>query len=355
MENQHALTLITLLLATVFAHNLMEANSKLFVVSSVATLGPSLICSRIPGLSPKQIAICEEYPKVINCIREGYRMGAEECKFQFRKNRWNCTLLGQTSVFDDRAVPGTKEAAYTQAIISAGVVYTITKACSMGNLSECNCDRRKWGQKSNKGWMWGGCSVDVSYGIDLSDRFVNARRSKEDAIFLMNKHNSRAGRQVVKENLVFECKCHGISASCATRTCWKALPSIRQIGKSLKEYYHIASKVKPKMAPSAAGPKPEFLVLASDNKTRPERSTLVYLNKSDDYCARDARFGIPGTQDRVCNKTSDGPGSCDYMCCGRGHDTHNFTEMSQCKCKFHWCCEVKCQECVEIVIKHTCK
>lgn len=91
---------------------------------------------------------------------------------------------------------GTKEAAYTQAIISAGVVYTITKACSMGNLSECNCDKKKWGQKSNKGWMWGGCSVDVSYGIDLSERFVNARRNKEDAIFLMNKHNSRAGRQV---------------------------------------------------------------------------------------------------------------------------------------------------------------
>lgn len=92
---------------------------------------------------------------------------------------------------------GTKEAAYTQAIISAGVVYTITRACSMGNLSECNCDRKLWpGKESKKGWMWGGCSVDTSYGINLSSRFVNARRNTHDAIYLVNKHNNRAGRQV---------------------------------------------------------------------------------------------------------------------------------------------------------------
>lgn len=91
---------------------------------------------------------------------------------------------------------GTREAAYAQAIISAGVVYTITRACSMGNLSDCNCDRKLWGQESKKGWMWGGCSVDTSYGINLSNRFVNARRNTHDAIYLMNRHNNKAGRQV---------------------------------------------------------------------------------------------------------------------------------------------------------------
>lgn len=156
--------------------------------------------------------------------------------------------------------------------------------------------------------------------------------------------------------MVFECKCHGISASCVTRTCWKALPSIRQIGKDLKEHYHKAVKVIPVLAPSPGGPKPKFLVLASNNKTRPgESSILVYLNGSGSYCDRDVRSGIPGTQGRICNITSGGNDGCNEMCCGRGHDTHNFTELSQCKCKFHWCCEVKCQECVKNVIKHTCK
>ena len=66
----------------------------------------------------------------------------------------------------------------------------------MGNLSECNCDREKWGTNSRKGWTWGGCSVDTAYGMNLSRRFVNARHNTEDAISLMNKHNNKAGRQV---------------------------------------------------------------------------------------------------------------------------------------------------------------
>lgn len=161
--------------------------------------------------------------------------------------------------------------------------------------------------------------------------------------------------QVVRENLVFECKCHGISASCTTRTCWKTLPSVRQIGKILKEYYLNPVRVKPSMVDSPAGRKPGPLVPISGDSERPRSDRLVYLNDSDAYCDRDVRSGIPGTQDRICNKTSDGHDSCGDLCCERGYDTHNFTELTQCKCKFHWCCEVKCQECVETVVKHTCK
>lgn len=66
----------------------------------------------------------------------------------------------------------------------------------MGNLSECDCDRRKWGQRSSKGWMWGGCSVDMSFGMEMADKFVNGRHKTKDAIFFMDKHNNKAGRQV---------------------------------------------------------------------------------------------------------------------------------------------------------------
>ncbi|KAK0073084.1 hypothetical protein PV325_010297 [Microctonus aethiopoides] len=35
-----------------------------------------------------------------------------------------------------------------------------------------------------------------------------------------------------------ECKCHGVSGSCTVRTCWRTLPSFRQIGDALmKKYY----------------------------------------------------------------------------------------------------------------------
>ena len=36
---------------------------------------------------------------------------------------------------------GSKETAFLYAITTAGVVHTVARACSSGNLTECNCDR----------------------------------------------------------------------------------------------------------------------------------------------------------------------------------------------------------------------
>lgn len=157
--------------------------------------------------------------------------------------------------------------------------------------------------------------------------------------------------------MVLECKCHGISGTCTTRTCWKALPSLRMIGERLKDYYYSAIRVEVMTTDTNRGPKPEYLVLVSDNKRKPDSSSLVYIKEFNEYlyCSRDSTLGIPGTKDRICNITTSDNDRCDFLCCGRGYDTHNFTEVSQCKCKFHWCCEVRCKHCVRNVVKHTCK
>ena len=92
---------------------------------------------------------------------------------------------------------GTKEAAFLNAISSAGVTYAITQACSMGNLSSCGCDKNKLeGKFSPNGWKWGGCSADIKYGLDFARIFVDAREINEDDRALMNLHNNRAGRKV---------------------------------------------------------------------------------------------------------------------------------------------------------------
>lgn len=36
---------------------------------------------------------------------------------------------------------GSREAAFTYAMASAGIVYSITAACSRGNISICGCDQ----------------------------------------------------------------------------------------------------------------------------------------------------------------------------------------------------------------------
>lgn len=68
-------------------------------LSSVVALGANIICNKIPGLAPKQRAICQSRPDAIIVIGEGAQMGINECQYQFRYGRWNCSALGERTVF----------------------------------------------------------------------------------------------------------------------------------------------------------------------------------------------------------------------------------------------------------------
>ncbi|KAK1161405.1 protein Wnt-7a [Acipenser oxyrinchus oxyrinchus] len=170
--------------------------------SSVVALGASIICNKIPGLAPRQRAICQSRPDAIIVIGEGAQMGINECQFQFKSGRWNCSALGERTVFGKELKVGSKEAAFTYAIIAAGVAHAITAACTQGNLSNCGCDQKKQGfYTQQEGWKWGGCSADIRYGLDFSKVFVDAREIKQNARTLMNLHNNEAGRKVCIERV----------------------------------------------------------------------------------------------------------------------------------------------------------
>lgn len=97
---------------------------------------------------------------------------------------------------------GSKEAAFTYAIIAAGVAHAITAACTQGNLSDCSCDKEKQGFYSkDQGWKWGGCSADISYGLGFSKVFIDAREVKQNARTLMNLHNNEVGRKVSEHRI----------------------------------------------------------------------------------------------------------------------------------------------------------
>lgn len=152
-----------------------------------------------------------------------------------------------------------------------------------------------------------------------------------------------------------ECKCHGVSGSCTTKTCWTTLPKFRELGYILKEKYAQAVHVEPVKA--SRNKRPKFLKIKKTySYQKPLDTDLVYIDKSPNYCEADHVTGSLGTKGRVCNKTMvQHISGCDLMCCGRGYNTHQYSRVWQCNCKFLWCCYVKCNTCSERTEVYTCK
>ena len=144
------------------------------------------------------------------------------------------------------------------------------------------------------------------------------------------------------------CKCHGISASCAYKTCWKALAPFGAVGSYLRDKYHTGVPVTVNQSSN------NLVVAQGKSPVKPSRDDLVFLEKSPDYCVRDSNTGSLGTAGRVCETTTLGNGNCGILCCGRGFQTIQIEEEYQCSCKFHWCCLVECQTCRKTVDKHVC-
>lgn len=98
-----------------------------------------------------------------------------------------------------------REAAYMYAVISAGVTYALMDACSRGNISICGCDAHYPSALDDgpaaAAWKWGGCSVDLGFGMGFARKFLDAQESDAgDSRSLMNLHNNKAGRKVYNNN-----------------------------------------------------------------------------------------------------------------------------------------------------------
>ena len=162
--------------------------------------------------------------------------------------------------------------------------------------------------------------------------------------------------QAITKHLKKVCRCHGVSGSCTMKTCWITLPTFREVGNVLKKRYDAAKEVVAMRGGSRG--RPQFLKLRNlkrDDYKKPAFRDLVYLDKSPSFCDRDARMGILGTRDRQCTLSGKGERKCSKMCCGRGHRTVKYVKTETCRCKFFWCCTVKCQYCKKNATKHICR
>ncbi|XP_055324287.1 protein Wnt-1-like [Sitodiplosis mosellana] len=310
------------------------------------------ICKNALHLSNEQRRMCARSPRVFSAIVQGAKMGQEECQHQFRNSRWNCTTSQPSSdlqdIYGDVMRIKSRETAYIHAINAASLAWSITRACSRGDLTECSCDNTI--RRKQRKWQWGGCSEDINYGVLFSRKFIDSQESNETAAGLMNLHNNEAGRRALRSRMQRVCKCHGVSGSCSIRVCWRRLPALRAIGEALGQLYDGASHVKlierDGRVSKLRRRDPQYKKLI--------KSDLVYLEDSPDYCDRDDELGILGTKGRLCNRTSPGIDGCKIMCCGRGHQTRIRFVEEKCKCRFVWCCDVKCEMCNHRREEHIC-
>ena len=99
---------------------------------------------------------------------------------------------------------GTRETAFVNAILAAGVTHSVTRACSRGDYIECGCDRSHRGPPGvgaitpNATWRWGGCSEEVRYALKLTRDFSTPKVTSTTPRTEMDRHNAEAGRKVTK-------------------------------------------------------------------------------------------------------------------------------------------------------------
>ncbi|XP_077828300.1 protein Wnt-9b isoform X1 [Macaca mulatta] len=241
-------------------------------------------------LSRRQKQLCRREPGLAETLRDAAHLGLLECQFQFRHERWNCSLEGRTGLLKR----GFKETAFLYAVSSAALTHTLARACSAGRMERCTCDDSP-GLESRQAWQWGVCGDNLKYSTKFLSNFLGSKRGNKDLRARADAHNTHVGIKAVKSGLRTTCKCHGVSGSCAVRTCWKQLSPFRETGQVLKLRYDSAVKVSSATnealgrlelwAPSRQGSPTKGLA--------PRSGDLVYMEDSPSFC-RPSKYS-PGT------------------------------------------------------------
>ncbi|MEJ1283995.1 wingless-type MMTV integration site family member 9B [Cricetulus griseus] len=347
-------------------------------------------------LSRRQKQLCRREPGLAETLRDAAHLGLLECQFQFRQERWNCSLEGRTGLLqrggeDSRedfegeedkesqhegreeegwwgvvggemvtpsphcaddlgTVPSFKETAFLYAVSAAALTHALARACSAGRMERCTCDDSP-GLESRQAWQWGVCGDNLKYSTKFLSNFLGPKRGSKDLRARADAHNTHVGIKAVKSGLRTTCKCHGVSGSCAVRTCWKQLSPFRETGQVLKLRYDTAVKVS--SATNEALGRLELWAPAKPGGPAkglaPRPGDLVYMEDSPSFC-RPSKYS-PGTAGRVCSRDA----SCSSLCCGRGYDTQSRVVAFSCHCQVQWCCYVECQQCAQQELVYTCK
>lgn len=160
--------------------------------------------------------------------------------------------------------------------------------------------------------------------------------------------------QAVQRTMTRICKCHGVSGSCTTQTCWMRISEFKAVGNYLKRAYRKATKVESNLERNDNSPA-GVNDLELKTMLNIPKSKLAFSEDSPDYCIANATLGSNGTVGRQCSQrkgkdvTKEERRSCKRLCtqCKLKVQQERRRVLSSCLCKFKFCCEVECQTCAK--------
>ncbi|XP_069698068.1 protein Wnt-4 isoform X2 [Periplaneta americana] len=255
------------------------------------------------------------------------------CQDQFRYDPWNCSATHYNiSFFDGGKVH--RETALMYAMYSASLTHIVARACADGSLKRCWCAEQEKPEDTRRMWRWGICGENYNNGRRFTRRLFRRRNVRSDKLlYALVRHDTNVGIQAVGQ-MKSICKCHGVSGSCTTKTCWKRLRPFKETSEQLRGSYYKAQLQVPS---NRASPRRR-------SKRPAPKGTLVYLEKSPDFC--------PATRGRVCRD----PDNCGTLCCCRGYVSLSVLETETCNCRWvSRSCKLSCSECPVMRDVYICK
>ncbi|CEF62797.1 Protein Wnt-4 [Strongyloides ratti] len=302
-------------------------------------------CNDIPNLTNRQRSICYNHGTSFEDILNGIVKAKVHCTNLFQNDVWNCKETNEDNVFGfDISKLQIKEKAFVYAYASAAATISVAKGCARGSNPRCNCGsmpENEIDMEEKYGFRWSGCSDNIKYAGNVVRHFFDHQKKNSHPGILMDNHNFMIGRIMAKKSYKKVCKCHGISGSCQTKTCWMSTGSIDEIGGDLKQLLNSAKIIKTHNTRSVDA-RGGSLSFSRD---------LIYYDSFSNFCQKNGTLGISGVSGRECFSQE----HCNELCCDKGFTSHMELIEEPCNCKFEYCCQVKCKSCRRIVTKNYCK